>query len=292
MSNLSDIKRRIASVKQTRQITGAMETVSVAKMRKAIDKLEGNRAYTKALCDVMRIVETSAAFIDRDADAERRKHKNGSEILVVFSSDRGLCGGFDHDIFRFAEKLINERTVVMPVGQTACGYYKSRSAVDLRLADAYVAEYRNSERIANILLDLYENGAASVTLVYSELLSRSTYGPQATRLLPSADSADSDRKSISTVDCFEPSESDIKDILIPMYVAGVVYGALLNNVAAEHCARHAAMSAATESADDVISRLSIEYNRARQSSVTEQIVEIIGSTAALKDQGAVNEKRP
>lgn len=288
MSNLSDIKRRIASVKQTRQITGAMETVSVAKMRKAIDKLEFNRVYFKTLCDIMRSVEQSATD---DGDDCRAKSGNGKNMLIVFSSDRGLCGGFDHDIFRFAEKLCDEHTVIVPIGQTAGGYYKTRANADMRLVDFYKPEYSVAERIAEQLIEMYENGAQSVTLVYSELLSRSTYGPTALQLLPVITETDKSNRACS-IDLFEPSKSDIKKIITPMYVAGAVYGALLNNVAAEHCARHAAMSAATESADEVISRLSVEYNRARQSAVTEQIVEIIGSTAALKKQGAVNEKRP
>ncbi|MCH5165153.1 MAG: ATP synthase F1 subunit gamma [Clostridiales bacterium] len=274
MSNLSDIKRRITSVKQTRQITGAMETVSVAKMRKAVEQAEQSRAYVNMLTDVM------SAF-----DAVN-KSVGGKSIVIVLSSDRGLCGAFDHDIFKLADTIIGGDTVVMAVGKSACDYYGKNNNADLRFADSYTPEYGTAENIASALMKEIDCGASEISIVYSELLSRSAYKQTVKKLIPVEKAANtSESQKPTQIDCFEPSADEVLKVLLPMYLSGEIYGALCENVAAENCARRAAMSSATESADEIIGRLSVEYNRERQSAVTEQIVEIIGSTEALKKQG-------
>ncbi len=287
MSNLSDIKRRITSVKQTRQITGAMETVSVAKMRKALELYDRSNSYTAELRRVMAEVAYSS-----DIEEIFDVPQDGRRAIVVFSTDRGLCGGFDHDIFKTADGVCDESTVVMPVGQTAAARYASRAdgLLDVCCADAYSADSMSAERIANRLLDAYGNGINRIDLVFAEMQTRSAYKPTVKPLLPFVKPQQSEE--LARTLCLEPSAAEVFSALLPAYVTGSIYGALVNNIAAEHCARHAAMSAATESADEIINKLSIEYNRARQSTVTEQIVEIIGSTEALKKQGVGSEKRP
>lgn len=282
MSSLSDIKRRLASVKQTRQITGAMETVSVAKMRKAAEKLDGSRAYINILCDMFAAVIPGIEF------DEQARDKTGRDILVVLSSDKGMCGSFDQDILRLAESVVTENTTIIPIGAVASELFRDRKNVDLSFADKYSAETDNANNIASKLSELYDGGAKSISIVYSKMVARTGYAPAVKRILPPEIAVSAEKSSLRPVLC-EPSPKEVYETLLPLYVSGIVYGALVETVASEHCARRAAMSAATESADAIISALSVEYNRARQAKVTEQIVEIIGSTEALKGNG--NEKR-
>lgn len=284
-SSLSDIKRRLASVRQTRQITGAMETVSVAKMRKAAEKLDKNRAYTAMLNSVMLEIAASGVEVNEMFYAPN----SGKKLVVILSSDRGLCGGFDHDIFKCADGIIDDDTVIMPIGKMACDNYKSRSNSDIRFAFFNIAEYENARQIAAQLLDMYGNGIREITIVYSDLIGHATVQPKARRLLPLEKpnkQSDQEQKT-SNLDGFEPSVQEVFDTLKTLYIAGAVYGASLANSASEHYARRTMMSAATKSADEIISKLTVEYNRSRQAVITEQIVEISGSTEALKK----NEKR-
>lgn len=286
MSSLADIRRRLTSVKQTRQITGAMETVSVAKMRKATERLEKCRAYTELLGKMMSF---AACGENTYRSPFFMRPKDGKRLVLVLSSDKGLCGGFDHDIFRLADTAIDNDTLVMPIGQTAGDRYKSFPNADLSFVNSYNVEHKTAQKISRKLLGSFGNGVSEISVIYSAIYSRTAWKPVKRTLLPvekplgSADGA-------TSITLFEPSERAITETLIPMYVSAVVYGALAENAAAEHSARRAAMSAATESADELIAKLSVEYNRARQSNVTEQIIEIIGSTEALNGQGVDNEK--
>lgn len=280
MSSLSDIKRRIASVKQTRQITGAMETVSVAKMRKALDKYEKSRAYNAALYDVMSDLANS------EASGESMLFNaptDGKDVIIVLSSDRGLCGGFDHEIFKATAGHITDNTVIMPVGKVACEYYRAANNVDDEFGGMYAAENSVAENIAHKILEKYGNGVKTVSIAYCEYLSRGSQAPRLKQILPI------EKQSTGAAGNAPYTEVNpaLLSAIAPIYVSNVVFDAILNNTVSEHSARHAAMSAATESADGIISTLSVEYNRARQAKVTNQIVEIIGSVAALEKAGSL-----
>lgn len=278
MSNLSDIKRRLITVKQTRQITGAMETVSVAKMRKATEVYEKSRSYYNLITGIMQRINVCDVSTQPES---------GKDALVVLSSERGLCGGFDNDIFSVVQKVIDDNTLIFPVGQTALNYFKSYNNIDTRFVDC-TCDYSSVKAISDGLLEMYGNGVKSISVAYAE------YNVQAARptvlpILPLDINASENVKQ--DIQEFEPSPRQVFDALIPLYLSSSLYSAAVNNYAAEQSARHTAMSTATESADELIAKLSLEYNRARQSSVTGQIVEIVGATAALAQKGAGNEKR-
>lgn len=280
MSNLSDIKRRLVSVKQTRQITGAMETVSIAKMRKANERLQGNKQYTQLLCGM-------ASELARTEFATGNPFfcPNGDKkILLVVTSDKGLCGGFNHEIFKKAHSYASPETVIFPIGIMGGEFYRNKKNTDMRFATSYVPDYANAKSVADALTREYVQGAGELSVVYS-VPSGSNVTPCVERILP----IEHDGKGVAVEP--EPSASTVCDILIPLYVTGLVYRAFLSNSAAEHCARRGAMMSATESADKLIAELSTAYNRARQSTVTEQIIEIIGATSALTEQGDHSEKR-
>ena len=276
MSNLSDVKRRLSTVKQTRQITRAMQTVSVAKMRKAEEINSRSVAYLTLITDIMRNVKTTDCGFVAPTD--------GVDVLLVLSSDRGLCGGFDNGNFSVAEKAIDDNTLVMPIGQTAVNYFKAAKNVDLRFAMS--AGNGGAKEISDYLIKQYGNGVKSISVAYS-VVDKSLVCPKVERLLPIEDISSEN----VTETLFEPSPQQVLDALLPLYLSGKIYGAISANFAAEQSARHQAMTAATESADTLILQLSGEYNRERQAAVTGQIVEIVGATAALSRKGGSGEKR-
>lgn len=288
MSNLSDIKRRLSSVKQTRQITGAMETVSIVKMRKATERYEKSRAYISMLNDMM---QSLAQCEGADSSEFFAPVKKGKRLVIVISTDRGLCGGFDHDIFKLASSLVGDDTVFMPIGVIGGDRYKNDVNADLRFAEYYVADYSVAEKISDYVLSEYGKTFDRVSVVYSKFIG-SGGAPTVGELLPLTPRESDSNKNSQRLFAAQPID-ELYGKLLPLYVPGMIYGALINNYTSEQYARHAAMSAATDSADAIINDLSIEYNRARQSSVTSQLTEIVGANSALgfDGKGVRSEKR-
>lgn len=279
MSNLSDIKRRLSTVKQTRQITRAMQTVSVAKMRKAEEINERSAAYLTLITDIMRNVNAQDCGFVVPAV--------GMDVLLVLSSDKGLCGGFDNGNFSVAEKAIIDNTLIIPIGQTAVNYFKNAKSVDLRFGQFTTVGSSEANEISDYLINRYGKDVKSISIAYS-IVDKSVVCPKVERLLPIAN-IESCGNTAETL--FEPSPRQVLETLLPLYLSGKIYGAISANFVAEQSARHQAMSAATESADALILQLSGEYNRERQAAVTGQIVEIVGATAALSSKGGNGEKR-
>ncbi len=277
MKNLADIKRRLASVKQTRQITGAMETVSVAKLRKATELLERNSAYFDTLCAVMREI---AASDDPDVKDLVAPPDTDNKLAVVIASDKGLCGSFNHDVFKFADAVIDENTVVMPLGKLACEYFMRRGVkVDDEFAWT-LPDYSRAKPVADKIIEKYMRSASTVKIIYTRYCNGAVWTPQAQDIFPLR-ASDEHGGASDTQTEFEPSRRAVLEKLLPLYVCGTVYGASVHSAVAEHCARRAAMKASSKNADDMIAELSAEYNSARQSTVTSQLIDIIGSAQAI-----------
>lgn len=280
MSNLSDVKRRLQSVRKTRQITSAMETVSIAKMRKTLEKRAAASAYIQNITQIMKELARCGADGDFTPSV-------GVDILIVLSSDRGLCGGFDSEIIRLATSHIAKDTIVMPIGGAASTKFKSHAAADFRFCACYIPESDVASAIADELLKLYGNTAKSISIAYSKYSTRGAV-PTISKLLPVE--RDCPAGMAQNAEYFEPNARVVYERILPLYLSARIFEALIENFSAECGARHTAMSAATDSADEMISSLSLEYNRARQAAVTEQIVEIAGATAALGDALAKRRK--
>lgn len=274
MNNLADIRRRIASVKQTRQITGAMETISVAKMRKSFELLENNGAYSSLLL-------RAAAYIasgDEEMESLIAPPTSGVDLFIIISSDKGLCGGYNHDIFKLADKMTDGDTAIIPIGQTAYERYGKRRDVNADFVSFISApDYKNAKSIANAVLDRYGKDVKSVTAIFGEVEKGGAFKPTYRRILP----LDVKTERDGSRPMLEPSAQELYKEALPLYLSGMIYGAFVSSAAAEHGARRAAMAASKKSADEMIQMLSTEYNRARQGSVTAQITEIIGSTQAF-----------
>lgn len=289
MPNLKDIRRRIESVGKTQQITRAMRMVAGAKLRRAQEAIESARPYAErmrgTLSEVARVQKDSAHPL-----LKARETVKAVEFVVV-SSDRGLCGAFNANVMKASEPLIAEaleaerQVTIMTAGRKVRDHYKRKYAK--RLGDHHPqegwVEYGQAATIARDVATRYESGEVDeVRLVYSEFVSALTQTPRAVTLLPFAppDAGDAEDEEALAYE-IEPNAQALLDALVPRALEVEVYRALLENQAGEHAARMAAMEAATRNTEELIEKLTLQYNRARQAAITKELVEIVSGAEAL-----------
>ena len=282
MKNLADIRARIKSVSETRKITGAMETISVAKMRKAMARFESNRAYFSALRKVIADIAAHTNFITNKY--LKNDFGSGNTLFVVIASDKGLAGGFNHNVLNLAYEKIRaaKKAAVACVGLVAHEFFDAKKIpVDVEFTfGSYEPTVRDAREITKTVLNLYDSRMADeVYIVYTRLTNSADMQPEALRLLPlPADEfagGDEERNEIE----YEPSPEEVFEALIPQYITGTVYGTLIQSCASEHCSRRTAMHNATENAGEILDDLNTDFHRARQESVTGEIIDI--ATAAM-----------
>ncbi|WP_372833550.1 F0F1 ATP synthase subunit gamma [Puniceibacterium confluentis] len=291
MPNLKDLKNRIASVKSTRKITKAMQMVAAAKLRRAQDAAEMARPYTERFSAVMGAL---AASVGDSASAPRLLAGTGEDkvhLLVVMTSERGLCGGFNANIAKLARqrvlKLRSEgKTVkILTVGKKGRDNMR-RDYGDLFIGHVDMSEvkrvgYADAQGVARNILDRFDAGEFDVcTIFYAEFENVVTQIPTAQQIIPAAFDAPEEGSETTLYD-YEPSEEEILADLLPRGVAVQIFAALLENAASEQGARMSAMDNATRNAGEMIEDLTIEYNRSRQAVITNELIEIISGAEAL-----------
>ena len=289
MPNLKDIKKRIGSVKSTQKITRAMKMVAAARLRKAQQQILELRPYALKTLDVLSGV---AARAGKDEDVHpllaRREPKH--VMIVVLTSDRGLAGAFNASInktaFRFWKELEEKGSEVTfaVIGRKGRDYLKRR---DANIEKEFTGVFENlsldrAGEIARYIVDSYTRADLDACyLVYNQFKSALSQDVVVEPLLPIEPmEVPEDETAVDFI--YEPDKKALLDRLLPMYVEVVVYRALLESVASEHGARMTAMDAASGNAADMISRLTLQYNRARQAAITKELMEIIGGAEALK----------
>ena len=290
MPSLKDLKNRIESVKSTRKITKAMQMVAAAKLRRAQEAAEQSRPYTERFNAVMAGLAASVGGSD---SAPKLLAGNGSDqthLLVVMTSERGLCGGFNSSIAKMAraraQSLIAEgKTVkILTVGK------KGRDQMKRDYADAMVDHvdltevkrvgYSDAQSIAMNILSRFDAGEFDVaTIFYSQFQSVISQIPTEQQIIPASFDASDDEAG--TVYDYEPDENEILADLLPRGVATALFSALLENGASEQGARMSAMDNATRNAGEMIDKLTIEFNRSRQAVITNELIEIISGAEAL-----------
>lgn len=288
MSSLKDIKRRIKSVKSTQQITKAMKMVAASKLKRAHDDIVAARPYADKMSDIM---NNLVARVGRDAHPLLYKKGDSKAELVVITSDRGLCGGFNSNVIRAAEDFIKKNvgnTITLNIiGKKAKDYFKRRN-LDIRQERPVGSgrpNYSMAAEIGKEIVDSYIKGAFDETyLLYSEFKSALSQKPVIQKLLPieRKEAAESAGEYIYDECIYEPSQKAILAELLPKYVEVRIFRALLESQASEHGARMAAMDSATKNAKEMISSLTLTYNRFRQAAITKELMEIVGGAEALK----------
>ncbi len=292
MANLKDIRLRIQSVKNTQQITRAMKMVSAAKLRRAQQNIMNLRPFAKHILSVI----ADIADTQRVEHPLLNVHENPQNVLcVVVTSDRGLAGGFNNNLNRFAFKFYTEnkgqyaKMDFIFVGRKGADYFRSRKVqgVDTILNLAREISYPLASGVADRLMSAYtEGGYDAVYLVYNEFKSAISQELKIDRLLPVdisvVRSNDAVKTGFSKDMIFEPEPELIIDELLRKHFAAQVYRAMSESVAAEHGARMAAMESATKNAGEMIRMMTLTYNKLRQASITTELIEITSGAEALK----------
>ena len=294
MASLKDLRNRIASVKSTQKITKAMQMVAAAKLRRAEEAAQAARPYADRMAAVLANISDAM-----DGDGPPMMVGTGKDdvhLLVVFTADRGLCGGFNSSIVKLARahmrKLEGEGKTVkfFVVGKKGWDVMRrdlSRKVVERTdLREVKKVGFADAGKIGQTIIDLFEKGEFDVcSLFYSEFQNVVTQIPTRQQVIPSdAASADNEETAGSgdgAIYEYEPEPVEILEALIPRNIKVQVLHALLENAASEQGARMSAMDNATRNAGDMIDKLSVSYNRQRQAQITTELVEIISGAEAL-----------
>ena len=289
------LKERIRSVRATKKITRAMELIAASRIVKAQARVAAAVPYSDQITEVVRDLAAGGASSDSPLLAGRKDIKH--TCYVVITADRGLCGGYNSGVQRAAEGevkadiLAGEDYTIIPVGKKADGYFRFRGYTLGKAFSGFSAQpsYENAREIGEHVIELFVSGQVDrVELVYTRFVSSGSQEVVLRPLVPlSADTvAGGDGKAGGGDGSggdyeFEPDPETILDTLLPRYVEARVYAALLNAAASEHAYRQRAMKSATDNADELIKSLSRIMNRARQDSITTEIMEIVGGAEAL-----------
>ncbi|GIW45025.1 MAG: ATP synthase gamma chain [Candidatus Binatia bacterium] len=285
MASLKAIRKRIASVKNTQKITKAMKMVSAAKLRRAQEAATNARAYAEKLSELMRHVAGSVNDTPHPLLQSRERVQRVDLLLVT--ADRGLCGAYNSNLIRHAEQLLAQygrQAVRMTfVGRRGFDYFKKRGVL---IAEKYINLFGGpdlalAQRLADQLARAYAEGHCdAVFVLYSHFRSALSQVPTVEQLLPIVPAealASSPREYVT-----EPDTHTLLDRLLRQYVRVLVHRAFLEAQASEHAARMTAMDSATTNAADMIDRLTLEMNRARQAAITKELMEIVSGAEALK----------
>ncbi len=296
MPSLKAIRTRIASVKSTQKITRAMKLVAAARLRRAQDAIVGARPYANALQEAVAEVALRAGAESHPLLDQRPVKKIA---LVVLTSDRGLAGGFNANIFRGVQRFVAEQNAapeppqvsIYVVGKKGRDFFRRRKsspvAREFAGAAGNVAEARAQE-VALTILEVFQTAQVdAVYLVFNEFKSAIQQRVIIEPLLPLIAGKLAAGAAASTAGgqidfLYEPDKAQLLDALLPMYVQSQVYRALLESIASEFGARMTAMDSATGNAKEVIARLTLQYNRARQAAITKELMEIVSGAEALK----------
>ena len=292
MPSLKDLRNRIASVKATQKITKAMQMVAAAKLRRAQEAAEAARPYSQRIGSVLANI---AQAVGGGGDAPALMTGTGKDdvhLLVVATAERGLCGGFNSQIARFARDHVRKlqaagKTVkIITVGKKGFDILRrdfSSLIIDrIELRDVKQVGFVNADAIARKIIGLFNEGQFDVcTLFYSEFKSVISQVPTALQVIPAAAASDGGGVEGGAVYEYEPEPGEILSDLIPRNIAVQIFRALLENAAGEMGAKMTAMDNATRNAGDMINKLSITYNRQRQAQITKELIEIISGAEAL-----------
>lgn len=290
MPSLKEIRKRITSVKNTQKITRAMKLVAAAKLRRAQDAITAARPYSVALGQV---VAELAENVGGDAHPLMAGRDRTRTQLVLMSSDRGLAGSFNAQLFRTVERHIAgelaeaESVALRVVGKKGREYF-SRRGVDIittmPAATGPTALDFSREAANGVIKAFVDDEVDRVLLVFNEFRSAISQKPAVLQLLPVQPAAAGDEASeIASADfVFEPSVESLLEHLLPLYIQNGLYRAALESIASEFGARMSAMDSATRNAGEMIDRLTLDFNRARQAAITKELLEIIGGAEALK----------
>lgn len=280
MASMKEINLRIKSISGTRQITKAMELVAISKLSRARERIDRTRPFYTELYSALSDVAAAVSPLDT---GYCRSSEIKKTCLVIIAGDRGLAGGYNSNVFRFSDEIIGEKSVcVLPIGKRALEHFERRgyeivaddypSVEDIDVGDCY--------EISRLLCKMFLDGEFDeLRCIYTNFVTMLGQEPAELRLLPLDKSLLSDGAD-SGFTLVEPGAGAVFNSIIPDTVAGLIWGAVCESFASELASRRTAMESATSNADDIIADLRLKYNKARKSSITQQITEIVSGAQA------------
>jgi len=287
MASLKSIKKRIVSVKNTRQITKAMKMVSAAKLRRAQENVVAARPYAKKLGEVL---QSLAANLEGDLHPLLEKREAKKILLIVLTSDRGLCGGFNTNLCKAADRYIKDKTSsyeqisIMTVGRKGYEFLRSRYTVYKNFSNVLAKpNYQTAVMLAQEVIDGFVAGEYDqVELLFNSFRTVMTQDITFQQMLPvePEDKGVSDETPVEFI--YEPSVSELLAEILPKNIEVQIFKAMLETVAGEHGARMTAMDSASKNANEMIGKLTLQYNRARQAAITTELMEIISGSESIK----------
>jgi len=294
MPNLDDLKKRIGSVKSTEKITKAMKMVAAAKLRRAQESAESSRPYSDSMKDLIESISKGYKPSSTDRNLLTGDEKDQIHLLVLFTSERGLCGGFNSIVTRTLrdkiENLIdqNKTVKIVCVGKKGYDILKRQysemitEVIDMRAVKSIT--YQDAKNISDKIVKMFFDGEFDkCSIFYNEFKSVISQIPTEQQVIPIEiinDEADEEKKEESFFE-FEPGESEILDEILPLNFTVQVFKALLESAASEQGARMSAMDNASRNAGDMIDNLTLFYNRSRQAVITKELIEIISGAEAV-----------
>jgi len=284
MSGLKEIRNRISSVSSTMQITNAMKMVSAAKLKKAQDSITATLPYSNKLSDLVKNISASIDSVDSNPLFVKREVK--SALIIVITSNKGLCGGFNSNIIKEVYNISSQYGTKKPdlitIGKKGNDILKKKFNVISSHNDLYDDfSYSNVRLIANDIMGLYtEEKYDEVILVYNHFKNAATQIITKEQFLPIAENSD-ETLSIQGDYIFEPNREKILNELIPKTLSIQLFKSISDSIAGEHGARMTAMHKATDNASELRDQLKLTYNKARQTAITNEILEIVGGAEAL-----------
>ena len=279
MASMRDIKRRKASIQSTGQITKAMKLVSTVKLQKSRQKAENSKPYF----DMM--YGTISSMLKRSGNIDHKYLKaggSGKKAVIAITSNRGLAGGYNNNLFKSLD--IKDGDIIFPIGKKVVEHFGEDNVYTDTYAKAGDIKISDCHAIGSLLAKAYEKGEFThLILSYTSFVNMLTQEPKTENVLPIRveHTKDGMRNMNYSLIVYEPDAEETFAQIIPYYISGMVYGAVSESVASELSARRNAMESATDNASEMIENLSLEYNRARQASITQELTEIISGANNL-----------
>ena len=271
-----EIKNRIRSMESTKQITKAMEMVAASKLRRAQNQALAARPYFQILSDTIDdIVSTNRDF----SSPYLTQRKGGKIAWIVIAGDRGLAGGYNSNILKLVMSQLEEESAILPIGKKALDFFRLRKLELLTegYAEAEDVSIGDCFTIAKNLCKRYLSGEfREIRIAYTDFVSVLSQTPATRQLLPLIRERKEGTKQSDML--YEPDSVEVFDAIVPEFLGGILYGALCESRASEQAARRTAMDAATSNAEDMIADLSLQFNRARQAAITQEITEIVAGS--------------
>ena len=294
MPSLDDLKKRIGSVKSTQKITKAMKMVAAAKLRRAQESAESSRPYSDTMNDVIGSISKKVVSTSSGRNLLTGTGDDQVQLLILFTSERGLCGGFNSSITKKMREKIEDLKKLSKTVKIICIGKKGYDILKRKYSDLIVDEidmkaiksvsYQDAKDISQKIIKMYfDNEFDTCSIFYNKFKSVIDQIPTDQKILPieTEENNDIDLKSSTSMLDFEPGETEILEELLPLNFAVQIFKALLESAASEQGARMSAMDNASRNASDMIDKLTLFYNRSRQAVITKELIEIISGAEAV-----------